>query len=180
MTAIAALETSDGVWIGCDSHVGDESWKDLMGVKWFRRGPVLVASAGAMWVGQVAEYGTQFRAQRKNENDHAFVCLAVVEPIRVALKATETKMDEDTFVIAYRGGVYWVGDDFGVHRSLHGYVTAGAGESYAAGSLASTAGAAPRTRVELALAAAGKHCTVVAPPYHVTFVPSYAARKSRT
>lgn len=180
MTAIAALEVpGEGVWIGSDSHVGDESWRDLMGPKWFRRGSILVASSGGLRSGQVTEYGTKFRRQRGHESDHEFVCVGIVEPMRQILHASGTKIGEDAMIIAYNGGAYWVDGEFGVHRSAHRYVTTGAGEHLAAGSLASTEGLPPRKRVESALAAAARHSPLVYAPFHLCFVPALPkARKA--
>jgi len=179
VTVLVALESETGVHVGCDSYVGDGANRDVMAEKWFRRGPLLVASAGSVYAGQVAEFGVQFRAQRKTESDLEYVVIAVAEPIRVVHRATGTKLDGDSFVVAYNGRAYWIGDDYGVHRSLYGYVCAGAGEQFAAGSLATSAGRPPEARVRAALEAAAKHCTIVRSPFHVTFVATPPKRARR-
>ncbi len=170
MTCIVALEADRGVWIGSDSYVGSDAVRDTMGAKWFQRGPLLLASAGSIYAGQVAEFGVQFRVKRKHESDLEYIVLAVAEPLRAIHRAVGIKLDGDNFIAAYGGRAYWIGDDYGVHRSLFGYVCVGAGEQFASGSLATDTAMNPRARVLAALGAAAKHCSQVDPPFHVTFV----------
>lgn len=177
MTCIAAIEVDGGAWIGSDSYIGGDVYRDVLnGPKWFVRGPLVIASSGGLYAGQVAEYGPKFRAQRRGEPDQHYLAVAVVDPIRVAHLATNADAKEVSFLIAYNGGVYVICTDYGIYRPQYGYAAAGAGEQFALGSLASPVRGSPQRRLITALKASAKHASCVTAPFHTLFVPALPTR----
>lgn len=173
MTVLVGLECPTGAWVSTDSFFGNDTWRDVMAApKHVMRGGLLIASAGAMRPGQIAELAPIIRKQRRSENDTDYLAEAFAEPLRKLHKAADVDNASATYLLAYRGRVYTMLSDYGVYRSALGYAAVGAGDRYALGSLASTEGKPPRERVEKAMHAAALLCSCVAAPFHTTFVPT--------
>jgi hypothetical protein len=84
---------------------------------------------------------------------------------------TKDKKEEigNEFLIVFRGEIYKIGCDFAVNHPHENYNAIGSGESFALGSLHSTedTGLTPEERIKLALDAASKYNSYVAPPYEI-------------
>lgn len=91
-----------------------------------------------------------------------------------ALKKSDDahRTDNGSALIAYRGGLYLLDQNFQIIRTLPGYNAAGSGIDYALGSLATTAtlGLSAARRVSLALEAAAEHNFAVRGPMVVVEV----------
>jgi hypothetical protein len=170
VTVACALEHPDGVWLGADSFVGDDDWRDLQDrPKFARKGAVWLACSGDGRACDLALAMPPWRARRRREEDLAYLAEAVVEPIRRVHKAADVAADAGSFsaLLVYRGRVYVCCEGYSLSRSHHGYATIGAGGIVASGSLASTDALSPGARIRHALQAAARHCNHVAPPFHV-------------
>lgn len=178
MTAVCGIEHPEGVWLGTDSFIGNESIRDVTDrPKWFYRGRyLLVAYAGALRGAQVASLAPPTRRQRLNEADQDYLVRAVVESIRQAHKSYEVQKPADDgtdYLIGYNGCLYMMQDDYSILRSKHGYAAIGVGQDMALGALAALQGEPlePKVMIERALRAAARHCPQVGPPFHVVNVP---------
>jgi ATP-dependent protease HslVU (ClpYQ) peptidase subunit len=175
MTCLVAVEHEDGVFVGADSFLGDDTSKDLVDrPKWFYRGrKLLVAYCGDLRAAQVAQYGTKPRRQRANEDDQAYIVRSVADAVRQAHKTFEVAPENEdeafvfSYLVAYNGRIYTIQNDYSVVRSSHGYAATGAGADVALGALAALYGTvSPKECVLRALKAATRHCPQVAAPFH--------------
>lgn len=172
MTCVLGVETPNGVWLGSDSYLGsDEDWRDgLDGPKWFDWGGARFAYSGALRPAQLIARASAPRRPRGDEDDGAYLARLIETARRVHKAHDVVRRDMDlSWLLAYRGRLYMVMDDYALVRSAHGYAACGAGEKYALGALAATAkaGLDPATRVRRALAAAARHSNSVAEPFYV-------------
>lgn len=177
MTAIAALEYPGGVILGSDSCVSYEEYFHVEDApKYFRAGDALVALAGGVRAGLVAEALLALRAPRRGERDVVYLTAVVGEALRQAFEATATPHKDVSGLVVWRGAAYVLDSDLGVSHPACGYAAAGSAELLTLGALAATPHLAPRARVEAALRVAATHCTGVRGPFHVLDV---RARKRR-
>jgi ATP-dependent protease HslVU (ClpYQ) peptidase subunit len=179
MTAIAALEYPGGVVVGSDSCVSFEDYFHVDDApKYFRHGDAIVALAGSLRAGLVAEMMPALRAPRRDERDAVYLAAVVGEALRQTFAATETPHKDVSGLIVWRGAVWVLDTEFGVSRPATGYAAAGSAELLALGALAATPHLAPRARVETALRVAADHCVGVRAPFHVLDVVSRKRRRA--
>lgn len=177
MTCVVAVEDPSGIaWIGSDSFLGSESYRERTDrPKWFRYGPYLVIGyAGVIRPAQVIEFGPPPRAQKGHESDRQYLITVVATAIRKAhLEAGIGKKDLDfAYVATYGGRVYTIQADYSVVRSVFGYTAIGEGEQLALGSFASTEDKGAEERAHLALKAAARHSNGVTPKFFVEAAPT--------
>lgn len=155
MTVLVAVESAEGVVLGCDSFLGTEDLRDLhTGPKWRRVGPLTIAHAGSVRHAQALARLRVDSRPRRREDVRDWIARAVVVPLVESGEWSRDKGADATLVIAYAGRAYEIAGDLAVHRSARGYTAAGAGHPYAYGSLHATQGRPAEERVRAALAAA--------------------------
>jgi ATP-dependent protease HslVU (ClpYQ) peptidase subunit len=179
MTAIVAVkdEKRGVICLGADSlasnglqssHVSDP--------KIFAKGEFIIAYAGSFRSGQVLTYRFQPPPLPKTKNRlFPYMVNEFVEALRDSLgKAGRIRkeMEQENawpleFLVAVRGRIFAVQEDFSVLEPMDGYAAAGSGESYCIGSLHTTRGMDPEKRVHMALEAAAHHDPNVSPPFVV-------------
>lgn len=174
MTCLVAVEHATGVTVGCDSFLGDEDGRIAVShAKWWtpRRG-MLIAYAGSFRAAQIAEHAMKPRAQKRGEDDEAYLVTAIANGIAAAHRDADlpTKDRDGCFIVAHRGRAWLVQDDYSVVRPDGGYVALGAAESVALGALSATTDLHPRERVMRALRAAALHSQQACEPFHVVDV----------
>jgi hypothetical protein len=185
MTAIVAVETRGGAWIGCDSFCGDDRFRDLYDrPKWsvHANGTIVIATSGNVRPGQIAESTKVGGARRSRETDVAYVIRTIVEPVRKAHidagviandgRGDEGHMPHMNAVIVALGKVWMMDEEYGVWRSLRRVAAAGAGAEHAQLSLASNTKMNAKARVEAALHAAADHNNLVCGPFYTLWVPT--------
>lgn len=176
MTCCVGLIHEGEVWMGADSAV---SWEDhklslQSNPKVFRVGPFTIAYAGSGRIGRILQYGWPVPTHRRSVKLDAYVSITVVENIRKSISdggamKREHGLDDSgsCFLLAYRGRLFRVDDDFNVDEPVQAYDCVGTGGAVALGSLYSTRKMTPRQRVTTALKAAQEFTTSVRGPFQV-------------
>lgn len=173
MTCIVGLQTDTGVIIGGDSsgssgylqfHRGDP--------KVFHNGPYLIGYTSSFRMGQLLRYADLPDPEHADGLDR-FMVTEFIARVRTVLKdggyATKTNDREEggQFLVAVRGQLYNVDNDYHVGWSRDGYSAVGCGRELAMGALHATRNAKPDTRVRRALEAAAHHNTDVHGPFTI-------------
>lgn len=168
MTVLVAVEAPDGVWLGCDSFLGNAGVRDLHdGPKWRRVGPLVIAFAGSIRFAQgLAGLRVKGRPKR-GESTPDWLVRVVVTPLVDDGAWSASLASDSTLLIAYSGRVYEVSGDLSITRSARGFVAAGAGAEYAYGSLHSTPHLDAPFRVRASLEAACELSPLCCAPLHM-------------
>ena len=185
MTCVVGLVADDEVWIGTDSaavdannslqHVrgklvrlalGESSATALLGYTTsFRMGQILAH--------HVALPAMTWRPSSVESNVEAYVVQRIVPVVRGAFrdggwaKKENEREQGGTFIVACKGRLFGVWDDFSVIEPTSGYEAVGSGRYEALGALYATEGMAARERVETALRAAEHFNGTVRGPFVV-------------
>ncbi len=182
MTCIVGIETRDGVVMGGDSCTSDGySLHSMAGAKVFRVGRYVFGVAGSGRVSDLVRYAVAL-PDPPQRGLHRFLVRLVVPLLRKAaskgghmLIGSPAHSDgpgggdalDSAILVGVRGRLFTIGGDFCVDDHREGYTAAGSGAMVALGSLHSTAGRAPRTRVRMALEAAEAHAEGVRRPFRI-------------
>lgn len=177
MTCIVALEHDGYVWLGTDSAASNGHTLSIVDTpKIIKNGNLVFGYTSSFRFADLLRFKLKFPNQKRGQDDRDYIVGVVVEKIRNSLKAggfakvTEgCRESGGTALIAYRGKVYTLQDDFSIIRYVDGYSSCGSGGELALGSLATTAAldVKPEDRVRLALQVAAKHCCTVEGPEHI-------------
>ncbi len=166
MTIIVGLQLNNGVLIGGDTLSSDGTGLfPRLDEKVFRVGDALFGCADSYRVAQVIRYGLELPPHPDDMSDMAYLVTEFTGALRRALKSAgairreqETDTYEGTLLIAYRGLLAEVGEDFSIAVPRGGYAAIGSGGLVAMGALHATRkNKNPRKRVMLALEAAQEH-----------------------
>mgnify|MGYP001574858382 CR=1 FL=1 len=194
MTCVVALRDVAGrIVMGCDS-AGVGSWYSLQNRsdrKIYRNGPCLFGFTSSFRMGQLLGYSLEvpkfyeadFPGLPLDAALQKFMVTKFVDAVRNCLKAggyaAKDKEVETagTFLVAFRGEIFQVCDDYQVSRHLENYAAVGCGfdlalgslftsDGWPAGSLGGNSTDEALTRVKLALAAAANFSAGVRGPFH--------------
>jgi ATP-dependent protease HslVU (ClpYQ) peptidase subunit len=186
VTCIAGVVDQGQVFIGGDSAGVGPGWDLTVRAdeKVFRNGEFLFGFTTSFRMGQLLHHAFTPPKPREGQDPDGFMVTDFVDAVRTCLKSggwamkTNDQESGGTFVVGYRGRLYVIHDDYQVGRPVASYAAVGSGESFALGSLFTTAahGAVePERRVRLALAAAEAHSAGVRGPFLV--LSSFSAGK---
>jgi ATP-dependent protease HslVU (ClpYQ) peptidase subunit len=166
MTVIVGLQLNNSVVIGGDTMSSDDTGLfPRLDEKVFLVGDVLFGCADSYRVAQVIRYGLELPPHPEGMSDMAYLVTEFTGALRRTLKAAgairreqETDTYEGTLLMAYRGLLAEVGEDFSIAIPRGGYVAIGSGALVALGALHATRkNKDPKKRVLLALEAAAEH-----------------------
>lgn len=142
MTCIVGIEHDGGVWIGGDSAtVSDIDVCVVSEPKVFVNGPLIIGFTTSWRMGQLLHYSLNVPDHDPRIDDMNWLVNDLVDAIRNCFKEKGyiRKQDEaelgGTFLLGYKGKLYYVSDDFQIIRPKDGYAACGCGESYALGVL---------------------------------------------
>jgi hypothetical protein len=141
--------------------------------KVFQRGPFLMGFTTSFRMGQLLRYALDVPKQPDDQDTYEFMVTAFVDAVRKSLKdGGLAKKDNEvetggTFLVGYRGRLFYIGTDYQVGEPVDGFDAVGAGHEIACGALYATEGKAPVRRIETALAAAERLCGAVRAPFTV-------------
>lgn len=171
MTAVVALETPAGVWLGCDSLISSPDSKDLLrDPKWFRIGSFTIGWAGDLRLPQVASTLPPPRLRKPRENPTSYVLSELVEPLRTHMARRESPLTDDWLVITGKY-LFTLHNGYALTRSALGYAAIGNGAPYVLGALEVTKEVPdPEERLTMVLKAAARHCPAVEPPFHLSLI----------
>lgn len=177
MTAIVGLkeEKTKCIYLGADSLASNGMQRSrIADPKIFKNGEFIIAYAGSFRSGQILAYKFKPPAIPKNNNKlFSYMVNEFVEELRETLSKSgriRKEMDQENarpleFLVAIRGRLFSVQEDFSVLEPMDGYAAAGSGESICIGSLYSTKGLPADKRIKLALKAAAHHDPNVSEPF---------------
>jgi ATP-dependent protease HslVU (ClpYQ) peptidase subunit len=167
MTLVIGIEDKNSVILASDSFIGDDDHRDVIdSPKWFKLGKIWFGYAGTIAIAQVAEHSYKVAQPSPGERQVSYL-FRVVQGIYTACRDAGLKPDDGTFLLAYKGKVYYVTEGGAPVRSAHGYAAIGSGELQALSALAVTSGVCtPEDRAKAVLEAVSRHCSQVSAPFH--------------
>ena len=182
MTCIVGLEHQGSVWMGADSLSSNSvlTWtKHRTDAKIFRVGDMLLGFCGSPRVAQAIRYGFKPPAHPKRETTPRYLVNRFVPALRKFLMAAGTANEDkkqesiagsSSFLLAYRGRLFAVWDNYQVDRYAHGYAATGSGYQLSMGAMHVMRGCDywhPGNIIRKALAAAAEHDPGVGRPFIV-------------
>jgi ATP-dependent protease HslVU (ClpYQ) peptidase subunit len=178
MTCVVGLVSNGRIYMGADSAgVAGYSMIRRADEKVFAVGEFVIGFTSSFRMGQALRYS--FNPPRIETWDiWRYMATSFVDSCREAMKTAgflETNSGQEsggTFLVGVRGQLFTVESDFQVGVSRHPYASVGCGDHIALGSLYTSTALAPRTRVEMALAAAEEFSAGVRGPFVVIETPT--------
>jgi hypothetical protein len=185
MTAVVALIHENKVLLGGDSAASDDKTGLIFSrvdPKVFRVGQFGIAFVDSFRMGQILQYNwtpPKYTPTAGYRNLDKFIRTKFVESIKDAFKeqgygnfssGTEDGDEGGIFLIAVQGAgrIFTMDSDFHIGEADVQYMSEGAGQELALGSLYSTSMVkTPRKRVRMALEAAAKFNMSVRPPFTI-------------
>lgn len=170
MTCIVGLADNGKVYIGGDSAgVLDYAISVRADTKVFRNGPYLMGFTTSFRMGQLLHH--TFKPPTPKGNLERFMVRDFVPSVMECLTdggwltTKDGAREGGTFLVGVHGQLFCVESDFQVGRTVNGYQSVGCGSDIALGSLHTSIGAKPLTRVRAALHAAAHHSAGVTGPF---------------
>ena len=179
MTCIVGIVTDGGVWMGADSAaVSDDAshGRAVRHAKLFRNKDFVIGYTTSFRMGQLLENKMRPITHDKELTDYQYITSVFCEDVRELFKVSGYGKVENNveaggnFLVAYRGVLYEIQDDYSALVFSDGTDAIGTGEDYALGSLLSSKGKPPAVRVKMALQAAAYFCPSVMPPFKILHV----------
>ena len=192
MTCVVGIEHETGVYIGGDS-AGIAGWQLTVRAdpKVFQVGEFLYGIAGSFRMGNLLRYAfAPPPPPKKRKHLHAYMATDFVDALRAVVEAggyREKKNEVESLhnasvLIAVRGRLFDLDNDFQIGMPASGYTAIGCGSEVALGSLYTTQDPEhttdglvtyePEIRVHRALGAAEEHNIGVRGPFVIKFLPT--------
>lgn len=174
MTAIAAIVQDGTVYVGGDSAgVAGLSLEIRKDPKVFINGPFIMGFTTSFRMGQLLMYSFNPPEHPERMGIDRYMNTVFVDEVRECFKKggfaeISSKVESGgTFIIGYRGKLYYMSSDFQVGIPAANYVAVGCGRDLCRGSLHSTEGLdiAPEKRIKMALKAAETYSGGVQGPF---------------
>lgn len=168
MTCVVAIETPDGVLFGTDSGITSDSIITCHGPKLIHKRGVTIAYAGLLRAAQVLEQEIVLPVAGRRVPAERYLYKHLIEPYRRAAKERGTAVDTSGIdcVLAFRGKVWEVADNYTLLSHPEGYAVAGEGGDIARGVLEALSSLPAQERLERALQISEKFCTSVKAPFY--------------
>jgi ATP-dependent protease HslVU (ClpYQ) peptidase subunit len=172
MTCIVALKAEDGrIVMGADS-AGSDSWSliVLKDPKIYRVGSMLIGFTSSFRMGQLLGHSLSLPEHHSDVPVERYMATTFMDAVRRCLKdGGYAKRENDvesggTFLVAYKGRIFQVQDNFAIIENGRDYDACGSGFMLALGSLYSTTDWDADKRVLHALEAAQSFCASVRAP----------------
>lgn len=180
MTAIAGLIHDGKVYIGGDSAgVAGMDLHLRSDPKVFTVGGFVVGYTTSFRMGQLLRFSFQPPFHRPDVDTYRYMVTEWVDAIRACFKGggfATTKEGAEvggTFLVGYRGRLFFVGSDYQVGECADGFAAVGCGDNQCLGALWATRESKmkPEARLELALGAAERFSAGVRAPFLVVREP---------
>lgn len=174
MTCIVGLVEGDTVWIGGDSAgVAGYELTVRSDQKVFRNGPMLFGFTSSFRMGQLLRYRLQVPEHDSCVDVDKWMATTFIDAVRTCLrdhgfaKKNQEQESGGTFLVAYRGRLFNIADDYQVGVPLDGFDAVGCGGEVARGALFACSRLSGRKRIALALQAAERFSAGVRGPFHI-------------
>lgn len=160
------------VWIGADScGASGNNITIRKDTKVFKNGQFLIGGTSSFRMLQLLRFTLKVK-KRKNKGIYNYMCTDFIDAVRKCFvdggymqKHTDGDDMGGTFLVAYSGRLFKVGNDFQVGEGYDNYSATGCGEKYAFGSLYSGSNNKANKRVLNALEAAEHHNGSICKPF---------------
>lgn len=180
MSCAVGIQIKDRTYIGVDSCASDEEEITIReDEKIFKvgKGRMLIAGVGGIRTFQIIRFSFKPPIQ-KDKDDFQYLCKDFAYELKECLRENnELTNEEDTnletmacnLLIAYKGKLYMVGEDFQIEKTMSHFNAIGSGASYSLGSLYTTEKSrlSPKQRILLALKSSAKFANTVEPPFKI-------------
>lgn len=174
MTCIVGFVEGDTVWMGGDSAgVGGYSLTVRADGKVFRNGPMLFGFTSSFRMGQLLRYALTVPDHDPRVDVDKYLATTFVDAVRECLKTHGFARKEHetetggTFLVAYKGQLFCIEDDYQVGRPADGFYAVGCAHDVAKGALFASGHLTGRDRVAVALHAAERFSAGVRAPFHI-------------
>ncbi|WP_416149491.1 hypothetical protein ACM26V_00380 [Salipaludibacillus sp. HK11] len=173
MTCIVGIVGKDGrVHLGGDSAgVAGYSITVRADEKVFKKGEFIMGFTSSFRMGQLLRYKLDIPYHKPNVDTYEYMVTEFVESLRKCLKEGGFSKNDSgeesggTFLVGYKGDLFYVGDDFQVGRYSLSYGAVGCGQEIANGSLYSNIDKEPIERIKESLMAAQQFSGGVREPF---------------
>jgi len=180
MTCIVGYVHKDEVHIGGDSAGVDGGFRIQIrkDPKVFKQGPFIMGFTSSFRMGQILMSSKfEITKQKKDQSDYDYMITEFVDAARECFKKGGylQKYDEGdekggTFLVGYKGVLYYIEDDFQVGISEENYGACGCGSELAKGALFALKETEilyqAQKKITIALDSASRFSAGVAPPYN--------------
>lgn len=139
MSVAVGVESRNGVWLASDSQVSSDHESATIEGKVFRhRTGYGLAVVGSLRATQVVRYYLDIKHPSKSRDPEAWCVRQLVPRIRDLCDRHKVWEDKPDFagLVAVKGRLYVIGEDWSVARHLSGYAAIGSGCDYALGAMA--------------------------------------------
>lgn len=180
MTCIVGYKYKKKAYIGGDSAgVGTEdlSLRIRNDHKVFKTGKFIMGFTSSFRMGQLLMYKLKVPAQKKTQKDYEYMVTTFIDAVRKCLtdggfsKNDNGEESAGSFIVAYKGELYTIYDDYQVEIAAEDYTAVGCGDKYALGALKSIESLSciysPEEVIQIALHAAECFSAGVAGPYNI-------------
>lgn len=176
MTCIVGIKDKNSVFIGADSVAGQEKQyhlSDRKDPKVFIRKPFIFGFTTSYRMGQLLAYHLEIPSLPEGDITHKWMCTVFVDSVRNCLEKGGYAQKENNvetggaFLVGVHGQLFEIDDDYQVGIPGWDIAAIGCGYSYALGSLFSTAGNTPVSRIKKALEAAEHYSAYVRRPFKI-------------
>lgn len=174
MTCVVGLRYGGTVFIGGDSAGSDEGYVSIRSdPKVFLNGEFLFGFTSSFRMGQLLRYSFTPPKMHAGEDISRFMAVDFIDQVRLCLKSggfarcTDESESGGTFLVGFRGRLFFIDSDYQVGEPASGYDAVGCGRAVALGSLYESSSQDPVTRVRNALEAAAYFCDGVRPPFTI-------------
>lgn len=176
---VGMIDTENKVqYLASDSLYSDGSRAAVGRVeKVFQTGPYLIGFCGSPRAIQLLRYNTKLPAPPKDPAQLlGFMASKFINHVRSLFNASGLVLKGDgvmeqlgdmQLMVVVRGHIYVIWPDMQVEETVENYNALGSGEDLALGSLYSTEGEDPESRIRMAIAAAAHHCESVGGPVNL-------------
>lgn len=162
------------MWIGGDSAgVSGYSLTVRADRKVFRNGPMIFGFTSSFRMGQLLRYTLKVPHYEPEIDVERYMSTVFIEAVRQCLKEhgwskkTNEQETGGTFLVGYKGQLFFIDDDYQVGWSADGWDAVGCGHDLAKGALFASAHMTGSDRVHMALSAAERCSAGVRGPFHV-------------
>lgn len=182
MTCIVSLRQDDKIYIGGDTAaVSGLSVNVRQDVKVFKNKNMLIGFAGSFRLGQLMRFAFKPPAHKKGQDAFEYMCVDVVRSIQKCFEKhgfgghnkKEEKETSGQMLVAYKGVLYEIYEDYQVGISSETYSAIGCGGDLAMGAmyalehLPKNQVLPAETKINIALNAAVTHNGGVLPPFTI-------------
>lgn len=175
MTCIVGLKFKNKIYMGSDSAgAAGNNLQIRADEKIFINGDFIIGFTSSFRMGQLIRYKFKPPEHKKGKNIFEYMVSDFIDGIRSCLKdgGFAGKHNEvewaGNFLVGYRNRLFEIANDYQVAEVIDDYLSVGCGADLALGSLYSTKNwKLPYKRVIMALEAAEKYSSWVAPPFNI-------------